>query len=259
MTALRADLPLLWRQIRSQNRTFWRTPVAAFFTLALPVFFLALFSVLFGGSDVTDGYRFAQFFAPAMAVFAACSATFTNLSIGTAFARDQGILKRVRGTPLSPWIYMAGRIGFGVWIAVISVACAIRLAGRCSDSYAMGKHRCGAVRLRARYVHFLGAGIVGVRHRQDRRYSAGGDQRPVPADGLHLRHLHTARGRSRMAGDPGRHLPAQALRRAFGASFNPFHTGPVLGWENLATMGAWLVLGLVITTRFFSWDPRGSR
>jgi len=69
MTVLRADLSLLWRQIRSQNRTFWRTPVAAFFTLALPVFFLALFSVLFGGSEVADGYRFAQFFAPAMAVF----------------------------------------------------------------------------------------------------------------------------------------------------------------------------------------------
>ena len=121
MNLIGVDPGLVWRQIRHQNRVFWRTSVAAFFTLALPVFFLALFSVLFGNSEVAEGYRFAQFFAPAMAVFAAGTSTFTTLAIGTALARDQGILKRVRGTPLPPWIHMGGRIGSSVWIAVLSV------------------------------------------------------------------------------------------------------------------------------------------
>ena len=39
---------LVWVQIRHNNRLFWRTPAAAFFTLALPVIFLVLFSVIFG-------------------------------------------------------------------------------------------------------------------------------------------------------------------------------------------------------------------
>ena len=49
------------------------------------------------------------------------SATYTNLAISTAIARDEGILKRVRGTPLPPWCYIAGRVGSAVYMAVISV------------------------------------------------------------------------------------------------------------------------------------------
>ena len=95
-------LSLVWGQIRHNNRVFWRTPAAAFFTLALPVIFLVLFSVIFGDQE-WSGYSFAQFFAPAMAVFAAVSSSFSNLAIGVSHARDQGILKRVRGTPLPAW------------------------------------------------------------------------------------------------------------------------------------------------------------
>ena len=31
-----ATARLVWQQIRYQNRLFWRTPVAAFFTIAFP-------------------------------------------------------------------------------------------------------------------------------------------------------------------------------------------------------------------------------
>ena len=62
-----------------------------------------------------------QFYAPSLAVFAAASATYTNLAVGTAIARDEGILKRFRGTPLPPWVYLAGRIGSAMWIAALAV------------------------------------------------------------------------------------------------------------------------------------------
>ena len=43
----------------------------------------------------------------------------TALAIGTAISRDNGILKRVRGTPLPPWIYIAGRVAsFNLQIAI---------------------------------------------------------------------------------------------------------------------------------------------
>ena len=35
---------------------------------------------------------------------------FTGLAIGAAVSRDQGILKRVRGTPLPAWAYLAARV-----------------------------------------------------------------------------------------------------------------------------------------------------
>jgi ABC-2 type transport system permease protein len=117
-------LALTWQQVRYQSRLFWRTPVAAFFTIAFPLMFLLLFSVIFGTEEfeITGRGMFsvAQFYAPALAVFAAASATYTNIGVGTAMARDEGVLKRFRGTPLPPWTYMAGLIGSGVWIAFIA-------------------------------------------------------------------------------------------------------------------------------------------
>ena len=116
------DLELVYRQVRYQNKIFWRTPVSAFFTIVLPLMFLVLFTAIFGNDEIESlGVTTAQFYAPALAVFAAASATYSNLSITTAIARDEGILKKVRGTPLPPWAYIAGRVGSAVWIAVIAV------------------------------------------------------------------------------------------------------------------------------------------
>ena len=84
--------------------------------------FLVLFTALFGNEEIAAlGVTTAQFYAPALAVFGAASATYTNLSITTAISRDEGILKKVRGTPLPPSLYIAGRVGSAVWIALIAV------------------------------------------------------------------------------------------------------------------------------------------
>ncbi len=257
MKSAGGDLGLVWQQIRHQNRVFWRTPVAAFFTLVLPVFFLVLFSVLFGTPEVAEGYRFSQFFAPAMAVFAAGSSTFTTLSIGTALARDQGILKRVRGTPLSPWIYMAGRIGSAVWMAVLSVVV----------MFAVGWAFFGFVMLWSNLGVAVLVFVVGVA-----TFSALGlsvcavvksaDATPAVSNAVFLPMafisgifipLDDAPGWLVIVGDI---FPLKHFAEPFGAAFDPFYNGVILGWEDLAVMGAWLVAGLVMTTRFFSWDPR---
>ncbi len=46
-------LRLLLTQVRYQLLMFWRTPVALFFTLALPLIMLLLFNSLFGDAEVT--------------------------------------------------------------------------------------------------------------------------------------------------------------------------------------------------------------
>lgn len=116
-------LGLVARQVRYQLMIFLRTPRALFFILFFPMFFLVLFNALNSGVIIParGGIRFSQMFTPAIAVFAVISATYTNVAIGVSMARDQGVLKRFRGTPLPPWIYMAGRVGSSVAIAVLSV------------------------------------------------------------------------------------------------------------------------------------------
>ncbi len=71
-------------------------------------------NVLFDGTIEIEGrdpLSIVQFCAPALGAFAAASATYTNIGVGQAIARDAQILKRFRSTPLPPWIYMAGVVG----------------------------------------------------------------------------------------------------------------------------------------------------
>jgi ABC-2 type transport system permease protein len=248
---------LLWRQIRYQNKNFWRTPAAAFFTLALPVMFLLLFSLFFGDEEIA-GVPFAQFFTPAIAVFAAVSATFTNLAIGTALSRDQGILKRVRGTPLPAWIYMAGRIGSGVWIALISVVLMFSLGWLLYDFQIVWGNLAVAV-----LVFVVGMATFSALGLAVCAVVKNGEAVPAVAQAVILPMAFISDIFIQTDGAPewlttlGNIFPLKHFVNLFSDAFNPFVTGSILGWGSLAAMAGWLVFGLVVTTRFFSWDPRG--
>ena len=70
MSSRPSTLSLIWGQIRYQNRIFWRTPIAAFFTLAFPLMFLVVFGLILGSDEIEKtGLTVAQFYAPALAVF----------------------------------------------------------------------------------------------------------------------------------------------------------------------------------------------
>ena len=80
-----SDFALLMRAVRAENRIFWRTPIGAFFTLGLPLIMLVLFVALFGNDPIGDtaygNITTAQFYAPGLGVFAAASATYTNIAM----------------------------------------------------------------------------------------------------------------------------------------------------------------------------------
>ncbi|MGD2101637.1 MAG: ABC transporter permease [Acidimicrobiia bacterium] len=112
---------LLWSETRLQTKVFFRTPIAAFFTLVLPLMFLVMINFFLSGETMTGGSA-SQYITPAIAVFGMVTATFTNLAINTALARDSGVLKRVAGTPMPMSVHLGGRILSAVGIGVLSVA-----------------------------------------------------------------------------------------------------------------------------------------
>lgn len=259
MTGVKADLSLVRVQIRSTNRLFWRTPIAAFFTLALPVIFLVLFSVIFGGEGIGGGYSFSQFFAPSMAVFAAVSSTFTNLAVRTAYAREEGVLKRVRGTPLPPWIYMAGTVGSCVWMAFLSVVIMF-VIGWAFFGFRMIWDDIGLALL----VFAVGIATFSALGLAVCSIIKNADAAPAVANGVFLPMAFISGIFIQLDDAPrwlvilGDVFPLKHFAGPFGDAFNPLHTGQVLGWENLVIMSAWLVFGGIVVTRFFSWDPRGA-
>lgn len=111
----------LLRQIRWEQRQFWRNPPAAVFTFVFPLMFLLIFSSLYGDDRVEElgGVKFVQQYVPAIVAFGVISACYTNLAFTLALRRAQGILKRKRGTPLSVGTYMGGLIGNVVVIAIL--------------------------------------------------------------------------------------------------------------------------------------------
>jgi ABC-2 type transport system permease protein len=106
-----------WRQYRLERRMFWRNPSAAFFNFLLPLLFLGLFGAIFSGQEAD-----LQVIVPGIAGMAVMSTTFSALAMNLTFLRESGVLKRVRGTPLSTSAYLAGIAGNAITNTFIQVA-----------------------------------------------------------------------------------------------------------------------------------------
>ena len=119
-----SEISLVGRQLRYTNRAFWRNPASAFFTFAFPLMFLVIFTGIFGNDTITTfGREVNQStrYIPMIGAFAIITACYTNIAMTVAFLRDQGVLKRTRGTPMPPWAYLSARIVHSVLVAIVLV------------------------------------------------------------------------------------------------------------------------------------------
>jgi ABC-2 type transport system permease protein len=118
---------LLAAQVVYQLRVLVRSPIASFATLVIPLMVLLAVNLLYRGTHLASrgGIAYAQFFTPAMVAFAVVNACYMSVISATSLARDEGILKRLRGTPLPPWIYMSGRLASAGLVALISAVVVI--------------------------------------------------------------------------------------------------------------------------------------
>jgi ABC-2 type transport system permease protein len=119
------DLKLALRQVWYINLAFIRNPAALFFTLIFPLMFLVIFTVIFGNGHVLVApgktVRVATFYVPAIAAFSVINACYTNIGMSLTASRDTGALKRIHGSPLPVWSFMAARILHAVVMAIVLV------------------------------------------------------------------------------------------------------------------------------------------
>lgn len=129
-SALRSGGPspigMVWGQVRYANRTVWREPIYAFFALGFPALFVVLLPLVIA-DPVVDGQPFSVWMTTGMPIFGLALIAYVTLPEGVAHARDQGILKRLRGTPLPAWAYLAGRIMSTFWIVALTVTIVLLL------------------------------------------------------------------------------------------------------------------------------------
>ena len=109
-------LGLAWQQFRLERKLFWRNPSAAFFSFVLPLTLLLLVASVFANEQ-----NELEVLIPGIAGMSVMATTFNAMAFNLTFLREQGILKRLRGTPMPAASYFAGFLGNAVANAFVQV------------------------------------------------------------------------------------------------------------------------------------------
>ena len=257
-----SDLRFAVRQFGYENKAFWRNPAAAFFTFAFPLMFLVIFNVIFG-SGTTDQFcpgeelSLSTFYIPSIAAFSVITACYTNISIGIVFARDEGALKRLRGTPLPPWSYMSARVAHAIFVALLLVVIVVTF-GRVFYDVAIPSTTLPAflvsLAVGAACFSTLGLAVTAAVPNPDAAPAV------VNASVLPLFFIsdvfiplgEAPEWVGRLAGV----FPIKPFANSLIQAYNPCPIGN--GWRrgDLLVMAAWTVGGLLVAIKKFSWEPR---
>jgi ABC-2 type transport system permease protein len=100
---------LFAHELRAQQLLFWRNREAAFFSFLFPIILLVLLGSVYGDDEI-EGVSGATFLLAGLIGYGVAATAFASLAITLVVRREAGLLKRVRGTPLSPATYLAAVI-----------------------------------------------------------------------------------------------------------------------------------------------------
>jgi ABC-2 type transport system permease protein len=253
-----SDVILAARQVRYENRAFWRNPAAAFFTFAFPLLFMVIFNVIFDGASTgPGGFRASDFFTPALIVFSVITATYTNIAMTVTIARDAGILKRVRGTPLPAWAYLFGRVVHAVLVALLLFGI-VAAFGSLAYGVSFPWERIGQLLL----VLAIGAASFCALGLAVSSLVPNADAAPAVVNATILPLLFISNVFIRIEDPPAwldlvaGFFPVRPFADAMLSVYSPHLAGAALAWQDLAVVAAWGIGGVVFALRFFSWSPR---
>ncbi len=253
------DLGLVGWQVRYEQRAYWRNRGRGIFTFVFPIMFLVIFASLDKGQSIQTrgGIPYDDFFVPGILAYGVIATTFVNLSISTAILRDEGVLKRMQGTPLPRWAYMAARIlsAFLIMLAMTVVVLGLG-AGIWGLSFRVGALPGLIVTLLLGTAAFttIGIGIT--------RFIPNAESGPVvvnlavlpltfisniwfPTDSLPsaLKDIASA-------------FPIKALASGLQYAFDPRVSGTAINGSDLRTLLIWTAVGVWLMFRFLR-QPQG--
>ena len=250
---------LLLRQLRYERLAMTRNPAAAFFTFLFPLIFLVIFNLLFGNEriDVAGGETNAStFYIPAIAAFAVINACYTGLAMSVAFARDQGQLKRVAGTPLPKGAYLGGKALFLTLVALVLVAVVVAFGAALYGVDApRGTLPAFAVTLAVGAAAFAMLGLATT------AFIPNADAAPAIVNAVILPLLFISdvfiplrENAPPWLGLIGDLFPVKHFSLALQAAFNPFEDGSGFRPGHLAAMAVWGAAGALVALRRFRWE-----
>jgi ABC-2 type transport system permease protein len=250
---------LLLHQLRYDQKVFWRNPPSVFFTVMFPVLLLVIFSAIFGDKTIggRGGIEVTTYYVPAIITLAIVSATMQTLAMSLVIAREDGRLKRGRGTPMPAWVFIAGRIGNSVVVAVLMLAL-VSILGRLLYGvpipWARAPDLLFVLAVGAASFCCLGIALTALIPSQDAA---------APIVNAMLLPLYFLSGvfvpddeLPNGVIDFANHFPIRPFFQAIFDAYLPGN-GPALAWDHLLVVAIWGIGGLLLAIRFFRWTPRG--
>jgi len=241
---------LALRQVIYENRAFWRNPAAAFFTFAFPLIFLVIFTTIFGREA-------ARFFTAGIITLSIVSATFTNIAMSVTLAREEGILKRIRGTPLPPLAYLVGRmlhaVAIGLILAVIVMAYGALAQGVDVPWQGLPVLVLSLI-VGSAALCALGLAVSSLVPNADAAPAV------VNAAVLPLYFISNVFTPADQLPDwldaVSKVFPIRHLADAVASVYSAAPSAPPVPWVELAVVAAWGIGSALFALRFFRWEPR---
>jgi ABC-2 type transport system permease protein len=262
-----SDRVIVLTQARLAIKVALRTPRAIIFTVAFPIVFLVLFNSIFiNGGDETatlpnDLKLSAQaYFTAGIVAYAVALSTFTTLAVSLTTQRENGQLKRYRGTPMPPWTFIAGQVIRATTQALVmtallltigAVAYGVPIPGSTFPAFVL------YVVLGTATMCSLGIALSAFTPTPD----AASTIAPftvvmlaffsgvwIPVEQLPT-WLETV----------GKIFPLYHLALGLQTTLSPSATGSGLDGENVAILALWALAGARIASKRFRWEPQAGR
>jgi len=251
-------MSMVLHQFRFDQKVFWRNPASVFFTVMLPLIFLFIFATIFGNEEIEErGVKTTTYYVPAIITLAVISATTVSLAINLTEDRERGLLKRVRGTPLPPAVFVAGRVGNALVISILMVVL-VAILGRVVYDVSLPDQTIPAVLVTLAVGAFafscLGFALTAMIPSEDAA-PAVTNAIMLPlyfVSGVFIPDSEIPSGVLGVADV----FPVRPFFEAFFAAWDPNTSGSGFEIGHLAIVAAWGALGLVLALRFFRWEPR---
>lgn len=258
--AARGPLALLAHEARFDTLASMRNPRARFFTFMFPILLLVIFSSVLGHgkSTVVDGVHvsLSRYFVGGIIAMSIITSAYAGLVISIAAARESGVLKRRRATPVPPAIIIAGQaLATLVTAAIASVLLLLIARLGYGIGFSVGSlaaMACAAVvgTLTFACLGFAVAGLIG---------SADAAQPAVQMTTLPLYFFSGVWIPSASLPSALRHIaelfPIEHLAAALHLASVHGSLASALAPRDLLVLAAWAFATAVFAARRFSWLP----